>query len=427
MSIEINFIPAYRISNRVSPEIRVYSSEDALKMELSVIKKDEILKKQDYKIDKGLNRLYCSLEGLKGRIKFSFEFFKDNEKVHTFAYNYEVIDSSCRSTTLIDGCWVSIYHWSEDEARWFNKDLRRLTDEDWKDKIRDMNRVGIKGVIIQNLFYCNEYAGQHDMTVETYRGKAFYPSKIYPERFDIAAKDPVEAILSAADECEMNVFLGVGLFAWFDFSEESLKWHKRVTEELFEMYGHHKSLYGWYISEEMFGSLYYEYPYLKGSDYKNIVNFFEDYTSFVRELTPTKPVALAPNNIRFHEFEKEWKEILVNVDILIPFAFARDPEHLNIKEIADICNACGTHFWVDMEMFAWPLDNGLVPKSTEELIKEIRMYDDVEQIYGYQYTGIMNSPDFKYELGGEKTRELYTGYYEYYRSVMEKMSRRERG
>ncbi|MGB9809451.1 MAG: DUF4434 domain-containing protein, partial [Caldanaerobacter sp.] len=249
---------------------------------------------------------------------------------------------------------------------------------------------------------------------------AFYPSKIYPERFDIAAKDPVEAILSAADECEMNVFLGVGLFAWFDFSEESLKWHKRVTEELFEMYGHHKSLYGWYISEEMFGSLYYEYPYLKGSDYKNIVNFFEDYTSFVRKLTPTKPVALAPNNIRFHEFEKEWKEILVNVDILIPFAFARDPEHLNIKEISDICNSCGTHFWVDMEMFAWPLDNGLVPKSTEELIKEIRMYDDVEQIYGYQCTGIMNSPDFKYELGGEKTRELYTGYYEYYRSVIEK-------
>ena len=417
MKPEITLIPAYRVSNQVIPEVRIYSDDEA-KMVLTLQKGDKIIGKFEYEINKGINKVFPSFKGLKGRFDLLFEFLdKEGKLFHSLKKSYEVIGSSCRSTTLIDGCWVSIYHWSEDEARWFNKDLRRLTEEDWKDKIRDMNRVGIKGVIIQNLFYCNEYAGQHNMTVETYRGKAFYPSKIYPERFDIAAKDPVEAILSAADECEMNVFLGVGLFAWFDFSEESLKWHKKVTEELFEMYGHHKSLYGWYISEEMFGSLYYEYPYLKGSDYKNIVNFFEDYTSFVRKLTPTKPVALAPNNIRFHEFEKEWKEILVNVDILIPFAFARDPEHLNVKEISDICNSCGTHFWVDMEMFAWPLDNGLVPKSTEELIKEIRMYDDVEQIYGYQYTGIMNSPHFKYELGGEKTRELYTGYYEYYGKV----------
>jgi len=30
------------------------------------------------------------------------------------------------------------------------------------------------------------------------------------------------------------------------------------------------------------------------------------------------------------------------------------------------------------------------------------MYDEIEQIYGYQYTGIMNSPDFRYRLGGIK-------------------------
>ncbi|MGC8931478.1 MAG: DUF4434 domain-containing protein, partial [Dictyoglomus sp.] len=191
---------------------------------------------------------------------------------------------------------------------------------------------------------------------------------------------------------------------------------------LWEMYGHHPSLYGWYISEEMFGSLYYEYPHLPPESYKDIVKFFEEYKDFVKDLTPTKPVALAPNNIRFHEFLKEWEEILKNVDIVIPFGFARDSENLNIDKITEVCQKTETHFWVDMEMFAWPIDNGLVPKTPEDLIKEIRMYDDVEQIYGYQYIGIMNSPSFRYQLGGEKTRILYNEYHKYYSHIKSKNS-----
>ncbi len=170
----------------------------------------------------------------------------------------------------------------------------------------------------------------------------------------------------------------------------------------------------------MFGSLYYDYPPY-GEKYKEIVTFFQDYKAFVQSLTPTKPVALAPNNIRFHEYEKEWKEILVNIDILIPFAFARDPKNMNINEIAEICKACNTHFWVDMEMFAWPLDNGLVAKNLDDLIKEIRTYDKVEQIFGYQFTGIMDHTDDKFNLGGEPAKRLYNEYLKYYERFMLKM------
>lgn len=231
------------------------------------------------------------------------------------------------------------------------------------------------------------------------------------------ARDPVNAVLSAADKCGMNVFLGVGNYAWFDFSPESLKWHIEVTKELYEMYGKHPSLYGWYVSEEIMGSLYYDYPPVGNEKYRDIVSFFREYKKLVEQLTPTKPVALAPNNIRFHEYEEEWKEILQNVDILLPFAFARDPGNLNINEISEICKSCGTHFWVDMEMFAWPLDNGLVPKTCSDLIKEIRTYDYLEQIYGYQYTGIMNPPGSGLGLGREDTQRLYGEYLEYYKSI----------
>ena len=38
--------------------------------------------------------------------------------------------------------------------------------------------------------------------------------------------------MTEADRRNMNVFLGIGMFAWFDFTTESLEWHKRVAKEL---------------------------------------------------------------------------------------------------------------------------------------------------------------------------------------------------
>jgi hypothetical protein len=415
----VTIIPAYRVSTKVQPEVRLFCCEKS-ELKLDIIKHGEVLRSFNYQLfeaGKEIN-IFPDLSGIVGDIILEFNFYQaDGNIFEKKSRIYQIIDSQCNSTTLLDGCWVSLYHWSEDEARWFNKDLKKLTNEDWKEQIYAMDKAGIKGIVIQNVFDSDKYVHQHDMTALDYTGKAFYPSKLFEDRVPLTADDSIEAILSAADEVNMNVLLGVGLYAWFDFSDESLKWHKEVTKELYAFYGHHQSLYCWYISEEMFGSLYYDYPPVPDEKYKDIVKFFKEYKTFVQQLTPTKPVALAPNNIRFHEYEKEWKEILVNIDILIPFAFARDLDNLNIKEIAQICKSCGTHFWVDLEIFEFPLDNGLVPKTCEELIKEIRIYDDVEQIYGYQYTGIMNSPDNKFNLGGEKAKQLYKEYINYYKQI----------
>ena len=415
----VTIIPAFRISTNLKPEVRVFSDQQS-KLEINIIKNDKVVRSLKCQLkEAGKEKsMQLDLQGITGDIVLQFCFLDlDGNQISTKNINYEIIDSGCDSTTLIDGCWVSLYHWSEDEARLFNPDLKKLSNEDWKEQIFAMNRLGIKGVVIQNVFESDKYVNQHDMTLETYNGKSYYPSNLYKERVTIAAKDPLEAILEAADEVGMNVLLGVGLYAWFDFSSESLKWHKEVTKELNSLYGHHASLYGWYMSEEMFGSFYYDYPPVPNEKYREVVKFFKEYKAFARELTPTKPVALAPNNIRFHEYEKEWKEVLVNIDILIPFAFARDPENMNIDEIAEICKACGTHFWVDMEMFDYPFDNGLMPKSCDGLIKEIRTYDKLEQIYGYQYTGLMNSPENKYDLGGEKAKKLYEEYSKYHKKV----------
>ena len=159
------------------------------------------------------------------------------------------------------------------------------------------------------------------------------------------------------------------------------------------------------------GDLYYSYMPHSAERWKELAVFFREFRTFVQELAPTKPVAFAPNNVRFHLYAEEWKTILPFIDILIPFAFARDPEHLNVVQMKQICDECGTHMWVDMEMFREPFEDGLVPKTMEALLREIRQYDALEQCYGYQYTGLMNHPASRFSLGGEPAKNCMPGIY----------------
>lgn len=407
--LQVTPIPARRASTRTRPELRVHAP-GATHARLQVVGPNAS-SDQRFELSASMTVLEPDLSGLVGDLQCTLQVTdREGQVLGEHRFPYELVDSGVRSTRLIDGCWISLYHWSEDEARWFNPALRHLTAEDWFEQIRAMKHVGIDCVVIQNVFDSSAYVNQHDQDVDSYEGRAFYPSRLYPGRTDLGCPDPVEAVLAAADELDCHVFLGVGLYAWFDYSPDSLEWHERVTSELWERYGHHPSLYSWYVSEEMFGSLYHDYDPVPDENWRQIVDFFAAYREFVTALTPTKPVSMAPNNIRFHEFPDQWAEILAGIDILIPFAFARDLDHLNITEIAEICARSGTRFWVDMEMFRMPLDDGLIPKTGPELEREIAIYDEVEQIFGYQFTGLMNAPDSPQDLGGEAARQLYRDY-----------------
>ena len=93
---------------------------------------------------------------------------------------------------------------------------------------------------------------------------------------------------------------------------------------------------------KIMGDLYDSYLPDASERWKELPVFFREFRSFVQGLTPTKPVA-----------------------------FARDPEHLNVTEMKQICEECGTHMWVDMEIFREPFEDGLVPKTMEALLHEI--------------------------------------------------------
>ena len=79
---------------------------------------------------------------------------------------------------------------------------------------------------------------------ETYAGRAFYPSRLWPGRMDLPSCDPVEAILGEADRLGMRVMLGVGNYAYFDYTAGSLAWQRDVLTELWELYGGHSRIRG---------------------------------------------------------------------------------------------------------------------------------------------------------------------------------------
>ncbi|MBZ0257686.1 DUF4434 domain-containing protein, partial [bacterium] len=270
----------------------------------------------------------------------------------------EIIDSDVRSTRKIDGAWFGIYHWSEAEGKRWNSEIKKVTDDQWKEMVVGMNQIGMNIIVLQELFRHQVYYNRHDIAANGYYGKAFYPSKLYPGRMDIAAKDPVEAILSQADELGMKVFMGVGLYAWFDYSADSLQWHKEVASEIWEMYGHHPSFYGWYLSE-IAGSMVPhhlitedKYPEFR----KDFITFFKEYREYVHAFAPEKPIMMAPNCYFMASAENEWRRALQYIDIICPFGFHRMPEgDVSGETVAawlqKICNEEKAHLWMDMEVF----------------------------------------------------------------------------
>eukprot|EP00823_Brevimastigomonas_motovehiculus_P001407 TRINITY_DN1192_c0_g1_i3.p1 TRINITY_DN1192_c0_g1~~TRINITY_DN1192_c0_g1_i3.p1 ORF type:complete len:517 (+),score=103.38 TRINITY_DN1192_c0_g1_i3:1434-2984(+) len=330
---------------------------------------------------------------------------------------YQVVKSGTNSTRLLDGAWLDILHWSEDEGQQFNNQLRQMTNEDWRKQIHFMSEIGIRTAIIQSAFLNNLYVKHHTQTCTNFLGENFYPSKLFPkayQQFQDKA-DKIEAILTGADEAGVSVFMPISLYAWFDFTPDSLCWHLKEAQELWNMYGHHKSFYGWYIGEEMDGSFFEGSTYYYPTIVTDMITFFQSFRNFSYSISPLMPVMLACNSVQFKQHATQWKQILQYVDIISPFGFARhDPYFSTVPEVLSVVKQTPARLWVDLEIFQYPFPKGLVPKTIDDLIKEIDSYQIIENLVGYEFTGLMDSPQSRLKLGGDAAVKLFEGYKTYY-------------
>ncbi len=328
-----------------------------------------------------------------------------------------IVVSKVRSTGRIGGAWVGITHWSEKEGKPWNAQIKKLTDAQWKQLVQGMHGIGMNIIVIQQLFENQVYDYEDSLiTRNGYHGLAYYPSKLYPGRMHIAAKDPIGAILNEADKLGMHVFLGVGMYAWFDYSHASLAWHERVAKELWQFYGYHPSFYGWYISEEGDGSLG------DSTHRRQMVSFFRHFTPYVHHMAPGKPVMLATNCYHLRGAQSIYLKLLPNVDILCPFAFDRMPKGDETAEqaaalLAKLTGESGTHLWLDMEVFVFNKQGGLVPRPLRGILSDLHRYTNFEKILCYQYPGLLTAPEASVKLGGEKAARLYLEYENYLKGL----------
>ena len=140
----------------------------------------------------------------------------------------------------IAGSWFEFVHGFAPEGKYWNPALPEFTTEQWKAKVKEQSEIGIEYLVLMAI--AND-------------GKTFYPSKLQP-RYDYACADPLEAILSAADECGIKFFVSNDFWAdWREgakmmTSSEVAALREKGMEEVAEKYSHHKSFYGWYYPNE---------------------------------------------------------------------------------------------------------------------------------------------------------------------------------
>ena len=329
----------------------------------------------------------------------------------------QVIASNIRSTRRIDGAWLGFYHWSEDEGKYWNSELKKATDAQWGEMMDAQHGLEMNIIVIQDVVRNpTAYAGKHNIEKDGYKGVPYYPSKLFPGKVPIAAVDPLEAVLAQADKNGMNVFVGVGAYAWFDFTLGSLRWHKKLATELWDKYGHHRSFYGWYVSEEQDGGL------ADAQAKKDIVHFFKEFSAFIKAKTPDKPIMLATNSHNVRGAEEIYRKLLPNLDILCPFGFHRMPAtdltgEQSAAKLQALCNEAGSHLWMDMEVFDFAENNALVPRPIGGLLSDLHRFPNFEKILCYQFPGLLNSPDMSIKPGGPNTVKLYLDYKQYLDSV----------
>lgn len=265
----------------------------------------------------------------------------------------------------------------------------------------------------------------------------YYPSRL--EFYDHDKKrtargadrpfDVIGTILSQADKNGMHVFLGLGRGGdlWLLWEFEKPGWQERlaanlalgrkVAQELWERYGHHRSFYGWYFTHEM-------------NDLATSSAYYDPLADFCNAFSPDKPVLVAPAGKPIID-----REILAasHVDIFayqdavgsgyVPFRNTWNSEN-RIAMLDEIYTMYGDwhagshkHIWADLEI--WEMDgsqgySGGYPPTFSRVKRQIDIEAKyVEWLTAYAYHGYLQDPRSKQKAHDERAVRLYEEYNAY--------------
>ena len=307
----------------------------------------------------------------------------------------------------IDGTFFEFRHHNTAEGKYWNPALEKFTATQWREKVREISALGMEYTVV--------------MATALY-DRCYFKSSVFPFA-DIPCEDPIEEILSEADECGVKVFLGNGFYGDWRKAAENIRSQAiidrsfRAMDELTELYGHHKSFYGWYFPDETCIILRFSKDFIK---YVNLCS------GRCRELTPDKKTLIAPYGTNLVLSSDYFVRSLAETDVdFIAYQDEVGVKKTKVDRTEKIFEklrrahdkAGRAELWADIELFDFEgmvYKSALIPASFDRIKKQIENAAPyVDKILSYQYLGIMNPSDSKAFAGHQNSVKLYEDYREY--------------
>lgn len=304
----------------------------------------------------------------------------------------------------IDGTFFEFRHHNEAEGKYWNPSLDTFNSEHWRQKVREIARTGMEYIVVM---------------ATALNQRSYFPSEIYPPA-DIPCKDPVEEVLSEADECGLKVFLGNGFYGDWRKAGRNIKSKAvidssfKAMEELTCLYAHHKSFYGWYYPDETCIILNYS---------KQFVRYVNACSERCRLLTPEKKTLIAPYGTNLALTNDYFVKTLANLDVdFVAYQDEVGVKKTKAENTARIFErlrkahdkAGRSEIWADIELFDFEgmvYKSALIPAELERIEKQIEnVAPYADKILCYQFQGMMNPQDSPCFSGHPDSAKLYEMY-----------------
>lgn len=304
----------------------------------------------------------------------------------------------------IMGSWFEFKHHNDSEGKYWNPALTQFTEAQWRAKIKEISETGMQYLVLMSV---------------AENGKTFYPSTLQ-SRYDYECADPLEAVLSAADEYGIKFFVSNDF--WSDYRNvDKMMTDKDISilrekgmEEVAEKYSHHKSFYGWYYPNET--GLYNTID-------ETTINYVNKCSKKARELTPGCVNLIAPYGTKSIRLDDKYVRQLERLDIDI-MAYQ---DEIGVKKTK--AGTAGKYYealykvhakagrarlWADLEVFEFEgevYDSALIPARFNRILTQLEDISPfVENILIYQYMGLMSKPGSVAPAGHKDAERLYKEY-----------------
>ncbi len=266
----------------------------------------------------------------------------------------------------------------------------------WETKVAEMKRMGMEYLVFMSV--AND-------------GKSYYPSELMRWQYPKWRKSPVDAIMDAAAEHGMKVFMSTG---WAKDQDDNLRdpaikgRQLEMMEELAGLYGDHPAMYGWYLPvEDCFGPVLTDYA----------VEAVNALTSRARELTPGKKIMISPYGIFNSDFEDPRYSAQIErltVDIIayqdevgcVREAYPLTRLRENWKKLREIHDRTGIEMWANCESFAWEKGtnsraSALIPAPYSRFLSQqvAATAGGASKIISFVFCGLFDDPSSPYQLG----------------------------